>query len=80
MDNFLTKTRAFTIKIFEYVILASLVIGVLASIIVGIGQMFNPYMSAFMGLLMMISGIIGTFAASGAAFLLVGIYHNTKQP
>lgn len=79
MENFLATTRSFTIKIFEYVVLVSMIVGIIASIIIGIAQMNNPYTPGVMGLIFMLAGIVSSLAGGGAAFLLVGIYHNTKK-
>jgi ABC-type nitrate/sulfonate/bicarbonate transport system permease component len=73
------KLRSYTIKVFEYTILVGIILGCLSALVSGVGMMISPWGSFFMGLFVSISGVVASFAAGGAAFLLVGIYENTKK-
>lgn len=79
METIMSKVRNLTIKFFEYAVLIFMVLGILISIVVGIGYIASPYMPGWMGLMIMIIGPVGCIASAGASFLLVGIYHNTKK-
>jgi hypothetical protein len=80
MENLLNHMRDKTIRVFEYVVLISMFISIAVCVLLGAAHIIIPhYGGLFTGLLAMVGGTIGSLAAGGGAFILAGIYHNTKK-
>lgn len=70
--------RNLIIKFFDYFIWALLALGIVVSLITGLGTMFSPFGGFLRGLIILLGGVCGSVVSAGAAFLIVGIYENTK--
>lgn len=77
-QDFMAQIRALTVSVFEYVILAQVVIGCVVSFLGGMSWVLAPYGSGLLGLAVIVGGVISSLAVGGAAFLIVGIYRNTS--
>jgi hypothetical protein len=77
-ESFLGRIRDLTISVFEYVILVQVILGCVASVLIGLVSALSPYGSGLIALATIIAGVITSLAIGGAAFLIVGIYRNTS--